>query len=169
MKIVARTPASRAAQATAWPWLPALAATTPALRSFSESVAILLTAPRILNEPVRCRFSAFSQTSRPMRVESVSVPYTGVTRAWPSSRARASRISLSPGAVFVFKLEHLSHDLANGGERVQLARLHLVEQPAQRLVVGNRALEVRLGARRSDREHLAGEVLPAPLLEQPLA
>ena len=38
------------------------------------SVAILLTAPRILNEPVRCRFSAFSATSRPMSFESVSVP-----------------------------------------------------------------------------------------------
>ena len=42
--------------------------------SDSESVAILLTAPRILNEPVRCRFSAFSATSRPMSFESVSVP-----------------------------------------------------------------------------------------------
>jgi hypothetical protein len=30
MKIVAGAPSSRAAQATAWPWLPALAATTPA-------------------------------------------------------------------------------------------------------------------------------------------
>ena len=30
MKIVAEMPASRAAHATAWPWLPALAATTPA-------------------------------------------------------------------------------------------------------------------------------------------
>ena len=73
MKIVALTPASRAAQATAWPWLPALAATTPARRSASESVAILLTAPRILKEPVRCRFSAFSETSRPMIFDSVSV------------------------------------------------------------------------------------------------
>jgi hypothetical protein len=33
--------------------------------SSSSSVASLLTAPRILNEPVRWRFSAFSQTSRP--------------------------------------------------------------------------------------------------------
>ena len=53
MNTVALTPASRAAHATAWPWLPALAATTPARRSSSDSVAILLTAPRILNEPVR--------------------------------------------------------------------------------------------------------------------
>ena len=41
MKIVASTPASRAAHATAWPWLPALAATTPALRSSSVSVSSL--------------------------------------------------------------------------------------------------------------------------------
>ena len=73
-KTVALTPASRAAQATAWPWLPALAAITPERFSPSVSVAILLTAPRILNEPVRCRFSAFSATSRPMSFESVSVP-----------------------------------------------------------------------------------------------
>ena len=74
MKIVALIPASRAAQATAWPWLPALAATTPARRSRPESVAILLTAPRTLNEPVRCRFSALSATSRPISFESVSEP-----------------------------------------------------------------------------------------------
>mgnify|MGYP003336374612 CR=1 FL=1 len=44
MKLAART--SRAAQATAWPWLPALAVTTPAARSSSDRVAIVLTAPR---------------------------------------------------------------------------------------------------------------------------
>ena len=72
MKTVAAMPASRAAHATAWPWLPALAATTPAARSSSLSVAIVLTAPRILNAPVRWRFSAFSWTVRPARRESVS-------------------------------------------------------------------------------------------------
>ena len=41
MKIVAAIPASRAAQATAWPWLPALAATTPAARSAGVSDAIV--------------------------------------------------------------------------------------------------------------------------------
>ena len=73
MKIVAVIPASRAAQATAWPWLPALAATTPALRSSSPSVAIVLYAPRILNEPVRWRFSALRKTWRPLRREKVSL------------------------------------------------------------------------------------------------
>ncbi len=74
MKIVALIPSSRAAQATAWPWLPALAATTPAARSSSPSVDSLLTAPRILNEPVRCRFSALSHTVRAQRRENVSEP-----------------------------------------------------------------------------------------------
>ena len=66
MKIVAWMPSSRAAQATAWPWLPALAAITPAARSSGESVASLLNAPRILNEPVRWRFSALSTHARPV-------------------------------------------------------------------------------------------------------
>jgi len=52
-KMRARIPSSRAAHATAWPWLPALAATTPAARSSDDSVLSLLTAPRILNAPVR--------------------------------------------------------------------------------------------------------------------
>ena len=73
MKIVALIPASRAAHATAWPWFPALAATTPARFSLSESEAILLTAPRILNDPVRWRFSALRLTCRPICFESVSV------------------------------------------------------------------------------------------------
>jgi hypothetical protein len=42
MNTVAVTPTSRAAQATACPWLPALAATTPAARSSSPSVAMWL-------------------------------------------------------------------------------------------------------------------------------
>jgi hypothetical protein len=74
MNTVAFTPASRAAHATAWPWLPALAATTPARRSPSLSVASLFTAPRTLKEPVRWRFSAFSDTGRPTWRESVSEP-----------------------------------------------------------------------------------------------
>src|SRR5580765_4529898 len=86
----------------------------------------------------------------------------------PSSRARASWISLTPGAVFVFKLEHLLHDLPDRAQRVQLAALDLVEQAAQLFVAGNGLLQMRLRARRGDREHLAGEVLPPPLLEQAL-
>jgi hypothetical protein len=72
MKMVASTPISRAAQATACPWLPALAATTPAARSASLSVAMRFTAPRILKAPVRWRFSALRSTSRPVRRVKVS-------------------------------------------------------------------------------------------------
>jgi len=72
MKTVAATPASRAASAIACPWFPALAVTTPAARSSSVIVASLLTAPRILNEPVLCRFSALRKTWRPLRRPSVS-------------------------------------------------------------------------------------------------
>ena len=74
MKIRARAPASRAAQATACPWLPALAATTPAAISSGVNVEIRLYAPRTLNDPVRWRFSALSCTSRPASCDSVSEP-----------------------------------------------------------------------------------------------
>ena len=67
--------------------------TTPAARSRSPSEEILVNAPRILNEPVRWRFSALSTTSRPARRENVSERKTGVTRATPSSRARAASMS----------------------------------------------------------------------------
>src|SRR2546421_27262 len=43
----ARAPTSRAAHATAWPWLPALAATTPAARCSALSDEMRLDAPRI--------------------------------------------------------------------------------------------------------------------------
>src|ERR671932_2915056 len=135
MNTVARAPASRAAQATAWPWFPALAVTTPAVRSASESEPTLFTAPRILKEPVRCRFSALRTTGRrDMRV-SVSDEYTGVTRATPSSRSRAAWMSASVGAVrtaiALLHLEHLLHDLSHRGQRVELAPLDLAEQPTK--------------------------------------
>ena len=41
-KIVAEIPACRAAQATAWPWFPALAVSTPRPRSSADSWAIVL-------------------------------------------------------------------------------------------------------------------------------
>src|SRR5438876_8859024 len=116
----ARMPNSRAAQATAWPWLPALAATTPAARSDGSSVAILLAAPRILNEPVRWRFSAFSRTSRPVIRVNVSDANTGVTLATPAIRSRAARRSASVGAIAV-QVEDLLEDLAHRGERVERA------------------------------------------------
>src|SRR3954451_20996341 len=131
MKTVAEMPSSRAAQATAWPWFPALAAITPAARSLSSSVDSLFTAPRILNEPVRWRFSALSQTFVPVRREKVPEPYTGVTRARPSSRSRAASMSASVGAVIVANAKHLLQNLTNGCQRVERSLLHLVEQAAE--------------------------------------
>ena len=75
-------PAARAAKATAWAWLPALAATTPAASSASDSRLIAFVAPRALNEPVTWRFSALSA-------------HAGA-RAGARARPRAARASPSP-------------------------------------------------------------------------
>src|SRR5438105_11239329 len=169
MKIVAGTSASRAAHATDCPWLPAVAATTPAARSLSLSCEILLTAPRILNEPVRWRLSAFRSTSRPASRENVSDGKTGVTLATPAIRSRAARMSASVGTVLcVAKLEHPFHDLAHRAERIELARLHLVEQPPQLRIVRDGVLEILLRTSGRDRQHLAGEILAPPLVEHAL-
>src|SRR3954468_2863256 len=128
-------PASRAAHATAWPWLPALAATTPAARCSSVSVAIRLTAPRILNAPVRWRFSALSSTSRPASRDSVSDGKTGVTRAIPAMRERAASMSARLGTVRI-DTKDLLHDLSNGGERVELTRTDRIEKPLQLRIAG---------------------------------
>src|SRR6266536_209220 len=166
MKIRATAPTSRAAHATACPWLPALAATTPAASSSVLSVATRLKAPRTLKEPVRWRFSAFRWTSRPTNRDSVSEPWTGVTRATPSSRARACSISGRPGAVAVVaNPEHLLQYLPHRAERIEPALLHLVEQPPQLGVVGDRVLEVLLRPAGGDGEDLAREVPPTPLVE----
>ena len=165
MKIVACMPSSRAAHATAWPWLPALAATTPAARSSGDSVASVLTAPRILNEPVRWRFSALSTSSRPISRESDADVYTGVTRAWPPIRSRAASMSVSVGAVLVAKMEDLAKDRTHSGERVELPLLNLVEQTGELGIPGHGRLEMAAGAGRGDREDLGGEVAATPFLE----
>ena len=64
------------------------AATTPRAQPASPSAASFAAAPRILNEPVRCRFSAFSTTSPPARSEIVRVESTGVRRAIGARTAR---------------------------------------------------------------------------------
>ena len=86
------TPSDCAAQASASAWLPALPATTPR-RARSPRAASLATAPRILNAPVRCRFSAFSTTGPPAAASTVAEVTSGVRRtsARPASRAAAIR------------------------------------------------------------------------------
>src|SRR4051794_26302943 len=165
MKTVAPIPSSRAAQATACPWLPALAAITPAARWSSSSVESLLTAPRTLNAPVRCRFSAFSVTRRPTRRESESEPYTGVTRAYPAMRSRAALMSVRVGLVVVANAKHLLEDLTNRGQRIEPACLHVVQEPPQLRIVLDGVLQVASCPRRGDLEHLLREVRASPALE----
>src|SRR3954451_3633045 len=87
-------PSCRAPAASAWPWLPALAATTP-LAQESPSAASLAATPRTLNEPVRCRFSALSKTVPPARSLNVRVESTGVRRATPSTAGHAAWTSIA--------------------------------------------------------------------------
>ena len=56
--IVAGTPSDRAAQATPWAMLPALAVTRPPARAAGDASRTALVAPRILNELIGWRFSS---------------------------------------------------------------------------------------------------------------
>ena len=76
-----RTPWWRAASAIPCAWLPALPAVTP-LRAASPSATSLFIPPRILNAPVRCRFSAFNTTGAPAVSDSAADGSTGV---WTTS------------------------------------------------------------------------------------
>ena len=82
-------PSSRAATATPWAWLPALAATTPRLRSASSSDESRVKAPRSLNEPARCRFSHLSNTVTPATALSEALVSIGVRDVTPMSSSRA--------------------------------------------------------------------------------
>src|SRR4051794_37279302 len=93
MNTVAFAPSIRAASATPWAWLPALAATTPRARSAPVSREIRVYAPRNLNEPVCCRFSHFSQTGPPTRSARARECSRGVRRTTPSSSAAAASTS----------------------------------------------------------------------------
>src|SRR5215208_5825865 len=90
------TPRWRAAAASAWPWLPADAATTPLRQPSSPSESSLAATPRTLKEPVRCRFSALSETTPPARSEIVREDSIGVRRASDSTAGRAAAISAAP-------------------------------------------------------------------------
>src|SRR5438477_10163470 len=98
MTIVAVTPAIAAATATPCAWLPAEAAITPRSRASGSSVRMRLSAPRILYEPVRCRFSYLSHTRPPHSSENVRDSQHGVlwmrpairlAAAWTSARVRS--------------------------------------------------------------------------------
>ncbi len=104
MKSTAREPRERAPRETAWAWLPALAATTPTSSSASVRAAIRLRAPRILNDPARCRFSALSATFAPTRLEISPAETTGVMRTSPRIVSAARSISATPTALVLGKV-----------------------------------------------------------------
>src|SRR4051812_30867650 len=87
-----RTPRVRAACAHAQPWLPALPAVTPRAQR-SPRAASLFSAPRILNDPVRWRFSAFRTTAALVESLSVCDGSTGVWRTTSATAARARAMS----------------------------------------------------------------------------
>src|ERR1700730_9187597 len=61
----AGTPRHAAAQATAAPWFPLEGVTMPRAASSFEREKIAFVAPRILKEPVRCRFSHLKKSLAP--------------------------------------------------------------------------------------------------------
>ena len=83
MTIVAAIPIRSAWYATACAWLPAETASTPLARSAGVSCAILLSAPRSLNDAVNCRFSNLRKTSQPQIAESVRECRHGVSPISP--------------------------------------------------------------------------------------
>ncbi len=92
-------PRWRAAVAIASPWLPAEAvvtSTTDGRSSFKRRSA--LAAPRILNDPVACTISSFSQISAPVASDSQGDRMSGVRHARPSIRRVAARMSSRDGA-----------------------------------------------------------------------
>ncbi len=96
-------PARAPARATAMPWLPVDAVVTPRRRSASDSVLILLVAPRSLNVPDGCRCSAFSSTSQPSAADRTALRSRGVTgtcgriaRCAAMIRSNSSVISILP-------------------------------------------------------------------------
>ena len=91
-KISQGTPKWRAANAMACAWLPALPATTPDCAASPSEVSLFI-APRILNEPVRCKFSAFKTTLPPKRSDKVSDSVMGVRFTTPAPASRAARMA----------------------------------------------------------------------------
>src|SRR4051812_13719681 len=153
---------------------------TPAARSSAESEARTFTAPRILNEPVRCRFSALSRSSRPVRKASASDGYTAVRCARSPMRSRAAWMSARLGPVFVAigvaarvglvgEVEHGLEDGMHRGERIELTPFDAVQEAPQLGIVGDRVLQMPARAGGGDREDLGGQVAAPSLVERAIA
>src|SRR5450755_4200474 len=72
------TPRHAAAQATAAPWFPLDCVTIPRLASSALSEKMALVAPRILNEPVFCKFSHLKKIRAPVMASREAEVSTGV-------------------------------------------------------------------------------------------
>src|SRR5580704_1520257 len=94
--IVALVPHSRAARATAIPWLPLEKATTPRVRPSGGSRFSLVTAPRILNEPVGWRLSSLSQVFPRQRTTGELLTLSGSAAAASSMDASVTSC-IGPG------------------------------------------------------------------------
>ncbi len=79
--IVALQPSFCAASATPCAWLPAEAAITPRSRAAGDSCAILLYAPRSLNENTGCWSSRFNSTRLPRRCDRIGAGSSGDSMA----------------------------------------------------------------------------------------
>src|SRR3954468_11979206 len=87
----------------------------------------------------------------------------------PAIRRCAARIASRLGAVFAVNVEHLLEYFLHGCQGVERAGLDGVQDPPQLRVALDGMLEVRLRPPGCDGEHLSGQILPPPLLEEPLA
>ena len=156
MKIVACTPSSRAAHATAWPWLPALAAITPAARSAGESDASDVDGAADLERAGALEVLGLEQRSRgpvarPRAPRSRRPAVSARAVADPLARGldvSERRVGLRRHRSGRREVEHRLEDLMHGGERIELAALDLVEQPR--------------AARGRRRPHSPGGGAPAP-------
>ena len=102
MTIVAGMPRSLAARATPWAWFPEEKATTPRRRWSSSSCRSAFIAPRILNDPARCRFSHFRRTSTPILSERERLERRGVRWTQGRMRSAAERTSAKSIPVLTF-------------------------------------------------------------------
>src|SRR5215472_7646250 len=108
MTIVALTPAAVAAWARACPWFPAEAATTPSRACSGVSAITRLYAPRILNEPVFCRFSGLISTSASSIRDSVALCCSGVGLRTAARRPRAVSISLILTVIVPYRIAQMN-------------------------------------------------------------
>src|SRR6266852_4223361 len=97
MTIQAGTPRQAAAQATAAPWLPLDCVTIPFDASFSVSDRIAFEAPRILKEPVFCKFSHLKNSCAPAIAFREAEVKIGVRWIRGEMRACAVRIASQLG------------------------------------------------------------------------